>query len=146
MASSVVQRPNPEWSSSITTGCMSTPWGLAALFCPCCLASWTAMELWRDDTTRGHALFCGMLWPLTGCQLRFRTRQQLHLDTPEYGAWGHCDACTVLCCPCCSLSQQAREVYMRTRKSTRTQGPHTKINSLGTMLDNCDMMRGGQNH
>lgn len=115
-------RPNPEWSSSMACGWFSAPcWGLAALLFPWCLASWTAKKLWRDDSQCGHAVLCGLLWPLTACQLRARTREQLHLDANEYGTWGHCDTCSVMLCPFCALSQQARELYGRTRRPPRAR-------------------------
>ena len=44
-----------------------------------------------------------------------------YLDQLEYGTWGHCDSATVCCCLPCSLTQQAREVYARTRKPPRVR-------------------------
>ena len=116
------ERPNPEWSAPLLPRSLPGAWwSLLTWLCPCCVAAWTAKKLYRTDSPWGHACLCGCLWPWTACQLRQKTREELHLDQLEYGTWGHCDSATVCCCLPCSLTQQAREVYARTRKPPRVR-------------------------
>lgn len=116
------ERPNPEWTSSVLFSWLAAPWwSIPTLLCPCCVAGWTAKRLYRSDAPWAHALLCGCLWPCSACQLRTKTREEMHIDHLECGTWGHCDTATVCCFPWCTLVQQAREVYSRTRQPPRVR-------------------------
>ena len=116
------ERPNPEWTSSALFSWLVAPWWtIPTLACPWCVAGWTAKKLYRSDAPWAHALLCGCLWPCSACQLRTKTREELHIDQLECGTWGNCDTATVCCLPWCTLVQQAREVYSRTREPPRVR-------------------------
>ena len=116
------ERPNPEWTSSVLFSWLAAPWWtIPTLICPCGVAAWTAKKLYRSDAPCAHALLCGCLWPCTACQLRTKTRAEMHIDHLECGTWGHCDTLTVCCFPWCTLIQQAREIYSRTREPPRVR-------------------------